>query len=89
MTTKQSLALRALKDTLSERPIDHKRLQDAVIAFVRSRRSEETPERIITGLKATFDDLVRSDYTGAYALRSQAASWAIQEYYWRPEDGGE
>lgn len=81
--------MRVLKDVLTERPIDHRRLHEAIVGYVQLRRDEETPERIIADVKKAFDDLVRSDYTGAYALRSQAASWAISEYYGKPGDGGE
>jgi hypothetical protein len=76
-----TVALRVLSAVLSDRPINYDRLRGAVIGYVRSRRNEETPERVLIEVKAAFDELIRGEYAGAHFLRERAVSWAIDEYY--------
>jgi hypothetical protein len=69
----QSDALSALENGLAERPVDRAPLYAPIMAYARSQLHEPTPPA------------ARGNYTGAYALRSQAVSWAIAAFY-RPTD---
>lgn len=70
----------SIDEVLAVRPIDHERLHAAVVDFTRDRRQQMPPDELVQTLRHEFACLVRSGYIGALTLRSQAVSWAVQEY---------